>query len=162
MKKHLFEIAGLGKAPFSFVNVQYLPSTDSGFFQGIGKTGICAYCGQSNLKTLCHVKSADGNEFIVGTSCVHKTCSTKTYNYVNRVEKKIKKEYKLKQEKLLIEKYFSIYKNYEMELKSVPHPNKYFSDKTFWDYTQYIDDGTFYPSYSQKVKIAKMVKKIIA
>jgi hypothetical protein len=80
MKQHLFEKAGLGRAPFAYVGCEYrvgpikLASSD-GCETWAGAPGqpmgACAYCGQGIAE--CHlVRSADGRTFTVGCDCIRK------------------------------------------------------------------------------------------
>jgi len=56
---HPFEAAGLGLAPFRLLSVV-----------ASGLRG-CAYCG-TGIKVHCHIVSADGKRFIVGSDCVRR------------------------------------------------------------------------------------------
>ena len=67
---HVFEKAGLGKAPFEFLGVEirrYCPAPGVSF---VG--GACAYC-YTGIVECCVIRSADGKQFIVGNECVKKT-----------------------------------------------------------------------------------------
>lgn len=66
MKTHVFEQAGLGKAPFQVVDVYREPDPDM-------HIGFCNYCGHE-IVVICCIKSSDGKFFKVGSSCVKKTC----------------------------------------------------------------------------------------
>ena len=74
---HVFETAGLGKAPFKY----------NGTFEDVGPKdlgngltsgypgqpmGCCAYCNTS-IRYCSQITSADGNVFLVGSECVSKT-----------------------------------------------------------------------------------------
>lgn len=61
---HVFQKAGLGLAPFRFVDIYTAPG------QGDG----CHYCG-TGIKQVCVIESADGKRFKVGIDCVRKTNS---------------------------------------------------------------------------------------
>ncbi len=78
---HMFELAGLGTAPFRFVGVEekrgpirYTDKT-TGLEMEVGAPGqpmgTCDYCGQG-IAICCTVKSADGKTFIVGSDCIAK------------------------------------------------------------------------------------------
>ena len=76
-KVHVFEAAGLGKAPFAFVGWY----EDRGpKVMGDGYTvgapgqpmGTCEYCG-TGIAICCQVQSSDGRTFVVGSDCVAKT-----------------------------------------------------------------------------------------
>jgi hypothetical protein len=68
---HVFERAGLGKAPFRFIGAQEV------FFQATPDAprqcgGSCDFCG-TGIVTFCFIRSADGREFKVGSDCLRKT-----------------------------------------------------------------------------------------
>ena len=67
---HVFERAGLGRAPFRCVGY-----TEKVFTNPDGTTragGSCQYCG-TGIRYACSIKSSDGREFVVGSDCVAKT-----------------------------------------------------------------------------------------
>lgn len=66
---HIFERAGLGKAPFRFVgmSVNVIQYPDGSSKAG----GSCDYCG-TGIANECRVKSADGKLFKVGCDCILK------------------------------------------------------------------------------------------
>jgi hypothetical protein len=69
--KHKFELAGLGRAPFKFVNVyekRYSPAPGA----PSQPAGTCQYCG-NGIAWCCVIRDVDGKEFIVGNECVKKT-----------------------------------------------------------------------------------------
>jgi hypothetical protein len=70
---HAFEKAGLGLAPFRYAGMEEKVYVA---FPGAPAqpAGTCDYCG-NGIKYCCHVKSADGKEFIVGTDCIEKVHS---------------------------------------------------------------------------------------
>jgi len=70
---HLFERAGLGKAPFKFVGMseKRFPNGDGTFKPG----GSCDYCGTGILYEF-HLRSADGKTFKVGCDCIEKAGDT--------------------------------------------------------------------------------------
>jgi len=75
--QHVFETAGLGKAPFTYQGC-YEDKGPHKLADGseIGAPGqpmgTCAYCGQG-IAICCRIKSADGQTFTVGSDCVAKT-----------------------------------------------------------------------------------------
>jgi hypothetical protein len=82
---HLFETAGLGKAPFRFVGVEEkrgpIRCVDqaTGLEMTIGAPGqpmgTCQYCGQG-IAICCYVRSSDGKTFYVGSDCIAKVGDT--------------------------------------------------------------------------------------
>lgn len=79
--QHVFEIAGLGVAPFRFVGVETTGDraalNANRASEGLTFTtnlcgGSCDYCGQA-ISNVCWVLSSDGRRFKVGTDCLEKT-----------------------------------------------------------------------------------------
>lgn len=71
---HIFERAGLGKAPFRFIGAsrevyQAIPGDPSCPIQ---PAGSCDYCGQG-IFVQCRIRSSDGRTFKVGVDCCEKT-----------------------------------------------------------------------------------------
>ncbi len=68
---HIFERAGLGKAPFRYIGSAVLK-----FQAAPGEPtkpgGSCDYCGMA-IMYACRIRGADGREFKVGETCVAKT-----------------------------------------------------------------------------------------
>jgi hypothetical protein len=83
-KIHVFEAAGLGKAPFKVVGLAILPDPSLGehnpdayqnALRALPKdvpVGVCRYCGTA-LKNNYIVQDATGRKFAVGSECVAKT-----------------------------------------------------------------------------------------
>jgi hypothetical protein len=68
---HVFERAGLGKAPFRCIGVEYKTyQAHPGAPVQVG--GSCDYCG-TGISIHCQIKGADGRVFKVGSDCVAKT-----------------------------------------------------------------------------------------
>ena len=81
---HVFENAGMGKAPFKLIGFYALPSKSlaeqnpsayqnalAAMPRGVG-CGSCAYCGTALVNNFI-IESADGNKSAVGCDCVEKT-----------------------------------------------------------------------------------------
>lgn len=85
-KVHVFEHAGLGRAPFRVVG-----HTVEKFQAHPGapvKAGTsCDYCGTAIADTY-WIKSADGKKFKVGSDCVFRTGDTRLRRQVNEVKRK--------------------------------------------------------------------------
>lgn len=67
---HVFERAGLGKAPFRCVGYseKFITHPDG----STQAAGSCDYCG-TGIRFQCQIRSRDGHVFKVGTDCVAKT-----------------------------------------------------------------------------------------
>lgn len=77
---HPFEKAGLGAAPYKFIGLEVkvgpiVLSTAGGVTTTVGAPGqpmgCCTYC-YTGIANCYKVRSADGNEFIVGSECIRK------------------------------------------------------------------------------------------
>jgi len=126
---HLFERAGLGKAPFRFVgfsvNVIQYPdgSTQAG--------SSCDYCG-TGIANECHVKSADGKQFKVGCDCILKVGDAgllQAYKTSPEVRKHAAQLRRAKDQKKTAELARVISEN-ETLLKSLPHPRGFVDRQT--------------------------------
>ncbi len=79
-KVHVFESAGLGKAPFTWVGYHEERGGKVTEINGVTVTvgapgqplGTCAFCG-TGIAICCEIVSADGKSFVVGSDCVLKT-----------------------------------------------------------------------------------------
>lgn len=69
-EKHVFEVAGLGLAPFKFVGVEEKVHVIPGVGSKAGSS--CDYCGHA-IRWAHWIVSADGKRFKVGSECVAKT-----------------------------------------------------------------------------------------
>lgn len=91
---HPFEKAGLGRAPFRFAGFErrFGPIHLDDGITTIGAPGqpmgTCDYCG-TGIGNIVHVKSADGNRFIIGLDCAVKL--TKGYSRRDPVTAAIRK-----------------------------------------------------------------------
>ena len=73
---HVFEKAGLGRAPFKFVGAQkvtYQACPGAPIQPG----GSCDFCG-TGISWWCWVKDADGKRFKVGCECVERTTGSRS------------------------------------------------------------------------------------
>lgn len=88
-KLHPFEAAGLGKAPFQFVGFERRvgPIMMADGMTQIGAPGqpmgTCNYC-LNGIANCYHIKSSEGNMFVVGCDCVEKL-----YNPTNKPASKL-------------------------------------------------------------------------
>lgn len=96
---HVFERAGLGKAPFKCVGF-HVSKYQACQGAPVQPGSSCDYCG-TGIMYVCEIKSADGNRFKVGTDCVYKTGdggliraykTTKEFRLLNREKAKARDE----------------------------------------------------------------------
>jgi len=101
-KLHVFEKAGLGKAPFRLVGMtvevgpyKWFDPKYPGVMMECGAPGqpmgTCRYCGQG-IKDCYWIKSADEKRFMVGCICVNKTGDTGLTSPVNDKARALKLE----------------------------------------------------------------------
>lgn len=110
-KIHVFERAGLGKAPFRFVGITEergpkVVERANGVTFSVGAPGqpmgSCNFCG-TGIAECCHIVSADGKRFIVGNECVKRTGDKGLAKVTNEAINKIRRAARHKREALKIE-----------------------------------------------------------
>jgi hypothetical protein len=107
---HVWESAGLGKAPFKVVSLIELPPRDllnynvqayndrmseavhHAWSLGV-KVGTCYYCGHGLINNYV-IKSFDDKKFVVGSECVQKTHSEKLVSQQKQIASKARAEKK--------------------------------------------------------------------
>lgn len=100
---HIFENAGLGKAPFHVVGMYSLPSktlaeqNPTAYMnalrdmpQGVG-CGMCAYCGHDLINNFI-IQSSDNKKFVVGSECVNKAGDKGMVSEMKLIKNKIARE----------------------------------------------------------------------
>ncbi len=131
---HLFEAAGLGKAPFSFEGVP--TSQDRADIENErmrdGKTYTtnhctsCDYCSQAIQNAYC-VRSADGKRFKVGCDCIRKAGDSGLIRYVTK-EERTKRQAKAKAKRVAAfkrsQELIELFKSgaFSDQLRALPHP----------------------------------------
>lgn len=163
-QQHVFEAAGLGKAPFRFVAIerrvgpwQVGPNTYVG---APGQpVGTCQYCGQS-IAECCIIRSADGRTFTVGNECVRKTGDAGLVNLAKREHNRVQRERKAASDERRIEAAKAKLQEAEQALKAEPHPYEWLAKqgKTAFDFVQFLlaNGGT-----SGKLRAARLVEKAV-
>lgn len=142
---HIFEKAGLGKAPFYFKGCTTL---DRG--------GSCDFC-VTAIKTACWIVSSDGKRFKVGSNCVRKTGDAGLRKKLSEAEKIIrqqKKAAKTQKEKLIIESAQAQLETVRSILSTKPHPNVNCKHLTYADYVDYL---FFMAGHTGRLKAAKII-----
>lgn len=125
---HKFERAGLGKAPFHFIRfetrvgpIRYPDGTEVG---APGQAmGTCDYCG-TGIADCYVIRSSDGQEFIVGSTCVGKTGDKGLVNMVKREANRIKQKRTREREEKRIAAAREIFPQVREAMATAPHPNK--------------------------------------
>ena len=124
-KVHVFESAGLGKAPFKFVHMtietyQACPGAP------IQPGGSCDYCGHP-IKQMYHIQSSDGKEFKVGCDCVEKTGDKGLKKQIDKKKREVAREKRREQYICTKEAILKLRSDYD--LTKLPHPNHFMADK---------------------------------
>lgn len=162
---HAFEQAGLGKAPFRYVGMEYQEISYGqavvGHAGGVPITtkpgGLCAYCGQY-IVNMFGVESADGNRFHVGCECIRKTGDAGMMKLVAADEKKRKNAQREAAEKRRKEndRHTCLY---DLEtvahlLAANPHPNNYRANEgdTEFDYVRWMIHHKIYGTAAKIIR----------
>lgn len=144
INSHVFEIAGLGKAPFKFVGFQSLGADGPDgmrLMASIGGCetfttpgGTCAYCGTCIINAF-DILSADGKRFHVGIDCLKKTGDRGLVNPAKKEESAIRASVLKQKNTVIIEQYGAEYLSAISSIAGV-HPNAYLAGqgKTYGDY----------------------------
>ena len=143
---HVFQAAGLGKAPFHFKEFT------------VGDTQ-CDYCA-THIHNIFWIQSSDNRTFKVGCDCVEKTEDQGLRRVVSRAWREHQTMLRKTREKRILESIENeVLHNEETRnlLRSMPHPLG-FQGKTFLDYGIWMcsNAGT-----SGKMRLAKMVNKAL-
>lgn len=144
---HIFESAGLGRAPFRFVGVQ--TNDDRAVQQRAreanGQTFTTNYCTSCDFcsQAICNaflVESADGKRFKVGCDCIKKTGDKGLLRVVKDEESRKRRAATAKRNKSKWERereLIATWRSGQCEaLRSLPHP-KGRDGATAWDYVDY-------------------------
>ena len=165
---HPFEKAGLGTAPFKYRGISEKVCSGQPNEQGISigyagqPAGMCDYCG-TGIRYCCHIESADGKKFVVGTDCVMKLerADNELVSLVEREKKAIDRkkraeaaERRRKPEEERIAAARAMIESKRDKLAAMPHP--VIPGKTAADYVDYMDRVA---SHSGLLRMAALIEK---
>lgn len=181
---HVFEQAGLGRAPFRFVGFEDTASgadqngmvrRSVGGLETITKPGgSCDYCG-NYITQYCWIKSKDGKRFKVGTSCVEKAGDKGLFNKAKRVAGKVRRAKAKVREEARIEAAIAAFVAEGSEvrawLEQFPSPHAYrasqgdtWADTVEWNLVKGFEaiDGSPIPGagHSGQLKMARLIERI--
>lgn len=148
---HVFEKAGLGKAPFKFVGMeaqdirygQRVLAVVNGVTFSTKPGGTCDYCGQY-IVNIYNIESADGKRFHVGCDCVKKTGDAGLVSAADMARKALESEQRWARKERKIDE---LLKDIERaipkitnKLKAKPHPQAYRASQglTLFDYIDWL------------------------
>lgn len=165
---HPFTNSGLGDAPFQFVGVTErrgpitVKTTDGATVQ-VGAPGqpmgTCAHCGMG-IAICCHIVSADGNRFEVGSVCVNKTHDAKLIHPVKREINARRRALKRKRDLARIKRAGERMAGLDAHeiLSERPHPYG-FDGMTAWDFCCYMMQNA---GITGKLRAARMIEDALA
>ena len=144
---HIFEAAGLGKAPFKFSHVV------------TGGTH-CQFCATAIVYQF-WLKDANGKSFFVGSDCVMKTGDAGLIKIVEAEVKRHQKALRLKREAEKLAKIKGQLADPAVRavLVSKPHPFSFYKDKTLADYCDYI---MRYAGKAGTLKLGPIINRALA
>jgi hypothetical protein len=163
--EHVFEKAGLGKAPFRLVGfeVRVGPITlENGVTVGSPgqPMGTCDYCGMG-IKDCYIIQSSDGgSQFVVGSTCVGKTGDAGLKRQVNAEARRIKRERKAIKDQARIKAAREKMDDPEVEafLRSQQSPNyKIRPADTAWDWASFMME---YAGVTGRIKVCRYMDKV--
>jgi len=169
---HPFESAGLGKAPFRFAGHEHRVGpilADDGVTQ-VGAPGqpmgTCDHCGMS-IADCYSVRSAEGKQFIVGSTCVEKLyrhtnkrssvlARDPVYREFKREKNRIATERRHAREAARIAEGREWVESHEAALRSLPNPHR--EGETRWDQYQWymLNAGS-----SGKLHVLKVLRRLL-
>jgi hypothetical protein len=142
---HPFEAAGLGKAPFRYVGMEFQDISYGQRNVAIGGVecqtkpgGTCAYCGQY-IVNMFRVASADGQEFHVGCDCIRKV-DAKLVKLADQDIRKMRKERKAAADRATVQAARELLPVAMEKMAGKPHPNAHMAGngKTLADYVDFL------------------------
>lgn len=164
---HPFEAAGLGHAPFRFVAVEHRVgpiNLGGGHFVGAPgqPMGTCDYCG-TGIADCCIIRSADGKQFIVGSTCVAKVESkgSRLLTETQRAVREMKKVAQAEKDTARIVKTRALLTSDAVRAALVarPHINAHMAGKglTLLDWAEWmlVNAGT-----SGRLDVCRVVEKV--
>lgn len=168
---HVFETAGLGKAPFKFVEVRELRGPlkimdKNGNWTGEESgspgqpMGCCKFCSQG-IAICCFIESADGKRFMVGSDCVEKT-GDRGLGKVKTVVAQYKREQSLAKERVRVAQLalrLSGDADLRALLSSKPHPQQWRRDEgeSLLDSVEWFMANA---GHTGKLKMVRMVARL--
>ena len=167
---HVFEKAGLGKAPFKYIGFSELSErrvTDAqGFTHHIAAGGSCDYCGAA-IHYAMWIQDANGKRFKVGCDCVEKTGAKGIKKHVAAAKKQQAKAAREKAKAKEVVRIAAAQENYKMHRNifvSELHPKRLIDRATcrplsLYDYFNWIFANA---GHTGKLKATRQIEKMIA
>ena len=139
--EHLFELAGLGFAPFRFVRLLEQPGS------------VCAYCGQEI--EFCHeITDVNGETFVVGGRCVNKTDDASMMSRARRARKKAETVRQMARVRDMADRLEND-EDLRDSLRAIPHSR-------FWKNTTKLDEAIWimrHAALSGRMRLIREIEK---
>jgi hypothetical protein len=139
---HIFEKAGLGKAPYKFLRIENR-SYQAAPGAPIQPGGSCRYC-STGIHFFYYLRSADGKTFYVGSDCILKSGDAGLRRIVKEEERRRRAEQNMLKRQVATEELDRYISTHADTLKARPHPNEFFAGrgKTLLDYATWMRDNS--------------------
>lgn len=147
---HVFERAGLGKAPFRFLGAEDKWHSVPGAPKKPG--GSCDFCGTA-IVTHCYIRGADGRKFKVGIDCVNKTGDAGLRRNVAAAVREANRVKVAARAEAVFEAATEAFPKVAAALAAKPHPRG-FAGKTLLDYVNWMHDNA---GRKGKLEAAKLI-----
>ena len=171
---HVFEKAGLGKAPFKFLGFEdsSASANAAGMVRKCDPSGVevwtkpggsCDYCG-NYIVAFCWIQDANGKKFKVGSTCAKKTGDRGLYDPIKReINRERVEKARVRNQARIDDVRKTITRNdVQTALASQPHPeadrNTYFADKTLLDWAIWMLD---HAGMSGSMKVVRLVERTV-
>ncbi len=164
-KVHVFEKAGLGKAPFQLVGIERkvgpIQIGPNDFVGAPGQPmGSCDFCG-NGIAECCVIQDSQGKKFIVGNVCVGKTGDYFLIYKTRQAVRDLRNELRHKREEKRILEAKEMMKNPEIWdlLSADPHPSAHLDwakRLTLWDWVEWMMS---HAGNSGMIRAAKVIEK---
>lgn len=161
---HVFERAGLGRAPFRFVGYERKTyQACPGAPIQVGSS--CDYCGEG-ISNVYWLEGADGRRFKVGCDCVGKTGDRGIVDPIKREANRIKTAQRHAREDARIEAAKAAMEDAAISdaLAAEPHPKRrtnprsdFFADKTLLDWATWM---LGHSGRSGSIKVARVIERV--
>jgi hypothetical protein len=166
-KIHVFERAGLGKAPFRFTGSEYRVgpiNLGNGLTSGAPgqPMGTCDYCG-TGIADCCKIVSADGKRFIVGNVCVGKTNDRGLIDEVKREINRTKTARRKVAEATRIDAAVEAFGAHREIFEALPHARR-FKNRETGDALTAADEVDWMlknAGHAGKMRIARKIEKLL-
>jgi hypothetical protein len=126
---HIFEKAGLGKAPFKVTGISENLFSIPGVPGSTKPGGSCDYCSTS-IRYEFHIVSADGKRSKVGCDCINKAGDAGIRRQTDSLVKERKRAAKREKDTAVAAELNKFIFDRQNELASLPHPMGYSDRKT--------------------------------